>query len=284
MIIIDMNQISLASLMMDLNMRKSNEVDEGMVRHMILNSIRLYRQQFTKEYGEVILTYDSKHYWRREYFPNYKAGRRKGREKDDKDWDSIFGVLNKIKAEFRENLPYKYLEVYGAEADDIIATLCKNITFFDEDEKIMIVSGDKDFIQLQKYPNVKQYSPILKKYVNGHNPDTYIKEHILKGDTSDGVPNVLSQDNTFVDGIRQRPLGRKKIETWLDIHIDDLPEEVKRNYQRNDKLINLDNVPEELEKEIMVDFCEAPCGDRSKLLNYFIQSRLKNLTSEIGEF
>ena len=275
-----MNQISLASLMMDLNMRKSNEVDEGMVRHMILNSIRLYRQQFTKEYGEVILTYDSKHYWRREYFPNYKAGRKKSREKDNKDWDKIFGVLNKIKAEFKDNLPYKYLEVYGAEADDIIATLCKNF----QDEKIMIVSGDKDFIQLHKYPNVKQYSPILKKHINGHNPDTYIKEHILKGDTSDGVPNVLSLDNTFVDGIRQRPLGRKKIETWLDIHIDDLPDEVKRNYQRNDKLINLDNVPEELEKEIMVDFCEAPCGDRSKLLNYFIQSRLKNLTSEIGEF
>jgi len=280
MIIIDMNQISLASLMMDLNMRKSNEVDESMVRHMILNSIRLHRQQFQKEFGEVVLTYDSKHYWRREYFPNYKAGRRKGREKDDKDWDSIFGVLNKIKAEFKENLPYKYLEVYGCEADDIIATLCKNF----QDEKIMIVSGDKDFIQLHKYPNVKQYSPILKKMVNGHNPTTYIKEHILKGDTSDGVPNVLSQDNTFVDSIRQRPLGRKKIENWLDMHIDDLPSEVKRNYQRNNTLINLDNIPEELEKEIMVEFCEAPCGDRSKLLNYFIQSRLKNLTNEIGEF
>jgi len=280
MIIIDMNQISLASLMMDLNMRKSNEVDEGMVRHMILNSIRLYRTQFNKEYGEVILTYDSKHYWRREYFPNYKAGRRKGREKDNKDWDKIFTVLNKIKAEFKDNLPYKYLEVYGAEADDIIATLCKT----NQNEKIMIISGDKDFIQLHKYPKVKQYSPILKKYVNDHNPTTYIKEHILKGDTSDGVPNVLSPDNTFVDSIRQRPLGRKKIETWLDIHIDDLPEEVKRNYQRNDKLINLDNIPEELGKEIMFEFKEAPCGDRSKLLNYFIQSRLKNLTSEIGEF
>ena len=280
MIIIDMNQISLASLMMDLNMRKSNEVDEGMVRHMILNSIRLYRTQFNKEYGEVILTYDSKHYWRREYFPNYKASRRKGRENDKEKWDAIFGVLNKIKSEFKDNLPYKYLEVYGAEADDIIATLCKT----NQNEKIMIISGDKDFIQLHKYPSVKQYSPILKKFVKDHNPDTYIKEHILKGDTSDGVPNVLSPDNTFVDSIRQRPLGRKKIETWLDIHIDDLPEEVKRNYQRNDKLINLDNIPEELGKEIMFEFKEAPCGDRSKLLNYFIQSRLKNLTNEIGEF
>ena len=284
MIIIDMNQISLASLMMDLNMRKSNEVDEGMVRHMILNSVRLHRSDFHKEFGEVVLTYDSKHYWRRDYFPNYKAGRKKGRENDSKDWDAIFGCLNKIKAEFKENLPYKYLEVYGCEADDIIATLCKNITFFNENEKIMIVSGDKDFIQLQKYPNVSQYSPILKKMVNGHNPNTYIKEHILKGDTSDGVPNVLSPDNTFVDGIRQRPLGRKKIENWLDIHIDDLPDEVKRNYQRNATLINLDNVPEELEMEIMKTYKEAPCGDRSKLLNYFIQSRLKNLTNEIGEF
>jgi len=278
MIIIDMNQISLASVMMDMRMR--NELDEGMIRHMILNSIRMYRQQFNKDYGEVVLTYDSRNYWRREYFPNYKAGRRKGRENDKEKWDAIFGILNKIKSEFKDNLPYKYLEVYGAEADDIIATLCKS----NQNEKIMIVSGDKDFIQLHKYPNVKQYSPIVKKFVNGHNPTTYIKEHILKGDTSDGVPNVLSPDNTFVDSIRQRPLGRKKIETWLDIHIDDLPEEVKRNYQRNDKLINLDNIPEELEKEIMFEFKEAPCGDRSKLLNYFIQSRLKNLTNEIGEF
>ena len=279
MIIIDMNQISLASLMMDMNMRISNTVDEGMVRHMILNSIRMYRQQFHNDYGEVVLTYDSKHYWRREVFPQYKAGRKKGRENDKKDWDAIFNCLNKIKAEFRENLPYKYLEVYGAEADDIIATLCKNYS-----EKIMIISGDKDFIQLQKYPNVEQFSPILKKHVNGHDPNTYKKEHILKGDTSDGIPNVLSSDNTFVDGLRQRPLGRKKIENWLSKDIDDLNDEVKRNYQRNDKLINLDNVPEILEKVIMDEFTKAPCGDRSKLLNYFIQSRLKNLTNEIGEF
>ena len=281
MIIMDMNQITLASLMMHLNMTKTDEPDENMVRHMILNSIRMYRSQFNKEYGEIVLTYDSKHYWRRDFFPNYKAGRRKGREKDSKDWDLIFGVLNKIKAEFKDNLPYKYLEVYGAEADDIIATLCKN---FCNDDKIMIVSGDKDFIQLQKYSNVTQYSPLLKKYVNGHDPVTYIKEHILKGDTSDGVPNVLSPDNTFVDGMRQRPLGKKKIENWLDIDIDDLQDEVKRNYQRNDTLINLDKIPKELESEIMVNYNEAPSGNRSKLLNYFVQSRLKNLMNDIGEF
>tara|TARA_Y100000816_G_scaffold283882_1_gene261317 strand:+ start:1302 stop:2165 length:864 start_codon:yes stop_codon:yes gene_type:complete len=287
MIIIDMNQISLASLMMHLNMTKTKEPDENMVRHMILNSIRMYRTMFNQEYGEIILTYDSKHYWRRDFFPQYKSNRKKGREADNKDWDAIFEVLNKIKSEIKENLPYKFLEIYGAEADDIIATICK-YTQTEKDrsknEKVMIISGDKDFIQLQKYLNVKQYSPILKKLVNGSNPETYIKEHILKGDTSDGVPNVLSPDNTFTDGLRQRPLGKKKIEAWLNMDINDFKDEVKRNYQRNEKLIDLSKIPNELENEIITEFRGAPHGDRSKLLNYFIKSRLKNLTETIGEF
>jgi hypothetical protein len=282
-----MNQISLASLMMHLNMTKAKEPDESMVRHMILNSVRMYRTMFGEEYGEVILTYDSKHYWRRDFFPQYKSNRKKNRDSDSKDWNAIFETLNKIKSEIKDNLPYKFLEVYGAEADDIIATLCKfSQTEKDrsKNEKIIIVSGDKDFIQLQKYVNVKQYSPILKKYVDGHVPETYIKEHILKGDTSDGVPNVLSPDNTFTDGLRQRPLGKKKIETWLDIDINDLQDEVKRNYQRNEKLIDLSKIPNELESEILTEFHGAPFGDRSKLLNYFIKSRLRNLTETIGEF
>ena len=287
MIIIDMNQISLASLMMHLNMTKAKLPDESMVRHMILNSVRMYRTMFNAEYGEVILTYDSKHYWRRDFFPQYKSNRKKSRDADSKDWNAIFETLNKIKAEIKENLPYKFLEVYGAEADDIIATLCK-FTQTEKDrsknENIIIVSGDKDFIQLQKYVNVKQYSPILKKYVDGHVPETYIKEHILKGDRSDGIPNVLSPDHTFTDALRQRPLTSKRIESILAQEIEELDDEVKRNYQRNDKLINLDNIPEKLEEKILDDFNVATCGDRSKLLNYFIEKRLKNLTEQIGEF
>ena len=279
MIIIDMNQISLASLMMNMHMNKTTEVDEDMVRHMILNSVRMYRSMFKEKYGEVTLAYDSRHYWRRDIFPQYKQNRKKGRENDSKDWDSIFGLLNAMKSEFKEILPYKFLEVYGAEADDIIATLCKEY----QDQKTMIVSGDKDFIQLQKYKNVKQYSPILKKYVNGHNPDTYIKTHILKGDSSDGVPNVLSPDHTFVEGLRQRPLSKKKIEAWIKSETG-MSEEVKRNYQRNHKLINLDNTPEDLQKSILDTFNEAPYGDRSKILTYFIENKLKELTDSIGDF
>ena len=148
----------------------------------------------------------------------YKAGRRKGRESDNKDWDKIFGLLNDIKSEVNEFLPYKVVETYSAEADDIIAVLCKKY----QDEKIMIVSGDKDFIQLHKYNNVRQYSPITKKHINGVDPVVYIKEHILKGDRSDGIPNVLSPDHTFTDALRQRPLTSKRIESILAQEIDEL--------------------------------------------------------------
>jgi 5'-3' exonuclease len=275
-----MNQISVASVMMHLHMTKQTAPDEDMVRHMILNSLRMYRMKFCDEYGELVLCYDSKHYWRRDYYPEYKHSRKKGRDSSSNDWNAIFTVLNAIKAELKEFFPYKYLEVYGAEADDIIAALAGELEF--DNGKTLILSGDKDFIQLQKFRNVTQYSPITKKFVNGVDPDIYLSEHVLKGDSSDGVPNVLSPDNTFVDGIRQKPLSKKKIAAMID---GDFPnDEVKRNYQRNKKLIDLGESPPELFIEILKEYQEAPDGDRSKLLNYFTQKRLRNLVESIGEF
>ena len=282
MIILDMNQISVASLMMQLNMSKTDVVDENMVRHMILNSVRMYRTQFVKDYGEIVLAWDSKHYWRRDYFPHYKKNRRKSRDKDGKDWESIFNCLNKIKQELADYFPYKHIEVHGAEADDIIATLVKEYP----NEKIMIISGDKDFIQLQKYSNVSQYSPILKKHVNGEDPADYIRVHILKGDASDGVPNVLSNDDVFVEGLRQKPLSKKKIEAWKDGDFNGkiVNDNVIRNYERNKTLIDLECIPSEISTNIKTTFQEAKHGDKSKLLTYFIENRLKELTDSIGDF
>ena len=280
MILVDMNQISVASVMMHLHMTKQTAPDEDMVRHMILNSLRMYRMKFCDEYGELILCYDSKHYWRRDYYPEYKHSRKKGRQASSNDWDAIFEVLNAIKVELKEFFPYKFLEVYGAEADDIIAALAGELEF--DSGKTLILSGDKDFIQLQKFRNVTQYSPITKKFVNGVDPEIYLSEHVLKGDSSDGVPNVLSPDNTFVDGIRQKPLSKKKIQAMI---AGDFPnDEVKRNYQRNKKLIDLKESPPELYIDILKEYQEAPDGDRSKLLNYFTQKRLRNLVESIGEF
>ena len=284
MILVDMNQISLASVMMHLNITKRDSVEPGMVRHMILNSLRMYRQSFFEDYGELVICYDSKHYWRRDYYPEYKASRKKTRDSSGHDWDDIFEFLNMMKEEIKDNFPYKVLEVYGAEADDIIATLCLELEF--DNGKTLILSGDKDFVQLQKYRNVTQYSPITKKFVNGIDPNEYLYEHILKGDTGDGVPNVLSPDNTFVDGLRQKPLSKKKIAEWAGPMCEQmLPnDEVKRNYQRNKKLIDLTQSPDELFIECIKAYDDAPEGDRSKLLNYFIKNRLQELMSNIGDF
>jgi 5'-3' exonuclease len=287
MILVDMSQISLASMMMHLNMNKTTKPDENMVRHMILNSLRMYRSRFKQEFGELVLCFDSRHYWRRDHFPNYKAGRKKSRESSNLDWDTIFSCLNEIKQELKDYFPYKHIEVYGAEADDIIAALCLELEY--DNGKTLILSGDKDFIQLHRFTNVSQYSPITKKMINGFDPYHYLDEHILKGDTSDGVPNVLSPDNTFVDGLRQKPLGKKKIAEWtgeilmpLEMAIPD--GEVKRNFQRNQQLIDLSKAPEEIFLACLKEYQNAPDGDRSKLLNYFTKKRLKNLTESIGEF
>ena len=280
MILVDMNQISVASVMMHLNMTKQTKPDESMVRHMILNSLRMYRTRFVEEYGELVLCYDSKHYWRKDYYPEYKYSRKKTRDTSKHDWDAIFEVLNVIKDELKEVFPYKHLEVYGAEADDIIAALCFELEF--DNGKTLILSGDKDFIQLQKFSNVYQYSPITKKFINGTDPDDYLNEHVMKGDSSDGIPNVFSPDNTFVDGLRQKPLSKKKIATLIEGVFPN--DEVKRNYQRNKKLIDLTQSPNELFLECLQEYRKAPDGDRSKLFNYFIQKRLKNLTESIGDF
>ena len=287
MILVDMSQISLASMMMHLNMNKTTKPDENMVRHMILNSLRMYRSRFKQEYGELVLCFDSRHYWRRDHFPNYKAGRKKGRESSNLDWDAIFGCLNEIKQELKDFFPYKHIEVYGAEADDIIGALCLELEY--DNGKTLILSGDKDFIQLHRFNNVSQYSPITKKMMNGIDPHQYLDEHILKGDTSDGIPNVLSPDNTFVEGLRQRPLSKKKIAEWtgeilvpVEMAVPD--GEVKRNFQRNQQLIDLSKTPKEIFLACLKEYQDAPDGDRSKLLNYFIEKRLSNLTESIGEF
>lgn len=286
MILIDMNQVCISNLMMQIGSKRQNDVDENLVRHMVLNSLRMYRSRFSEEFGELVLCYDSKKYWRRDFFPNYKSNRKKDREASGLDWNLIFETLNNIRDEIRDNFPYKVLDVEGAEADDCIATvvdyISKTPTAF---EQVLVLSGDKDFIQLQKHNFVKQFSPVQKKFLNGQDPHLYIKEHIMKGDRSDGIPNFLSSDNTFVDELRQKPLAKKKIENWIGLEPEDFcTEEMLRNYQRNKTLIDLECIPDVLKEKILLEYLKPPKGDRANLLNYFINKRLKNLMNDIGDF
>ena len=291
MILVDMNQVCISNLMVTLT--KTNVIEEDLIRHMVLNSLRLYRKKFYKEYGELVLCYDSKHYWRRREFPYYKGTRKKDRQQSKFDWNAIFEFLNRIRDELRQYLPYKVVEVDGAEADDVIATLVKdqghrNIRLqnnMQPPQKVLILSGDKDFIQLQKYRFVHQYNPIQKKFMNGVDPKTYIAEHIMKGDRSDGIPNFPSPGDTFVSGKRQRPLGKAKLQRWVDLAPEDFTDTTTREYyERNRILIDFDYIPDEVEESILNTYETTQTPARGKMYPYFIQNKLNDLLEHITEF
>lgn len=281
MIVIDYNGIAIAGVVV-----QKLEINEDLIRHMILNSIRMYNKKFRDEYGQVVIACDART-WRRDYFPNYKFKRRENRDESSADWDEIFRIINQVRDEIRQNFPYKVIHIDGCEADDIIGTLAYEIQEFGKNEPMMIVSSDKDFVQLHKFSNVKQFSPMQKKAVVEKNPHQYLFEHILKGDSGDGIPNTLSPDNTFVDGIRQSPVTKKKIDEWLK-NAEDLEsfmdENTYRNYVRNKNLIDLSCTPSHLKEAIINTFEEDPVGIKRNVLNYLIKKRCKMLIECVEEF
>ena len=286
MILLDYNQICISNLMMQL---KHMSLSEDLIRHMVLNSLRYNRKRFGPDFGELVICCDDRNYWRKDIFPFYKAHRKVDREKSPLDWNMIFETLNKVRGELRENFPYKVLQIDRAEADDIIATLCQKFGHLGitngNAEPILILSGDKDFAQLQKYANVEQYSPITKKWIRINNPERYLREHIMRGDRGDGIPNFLSKDSCFVNGERQKPLSSKKLDAWASLEPSEFCDErMLRNYSRNETLVNLDCVPEEIQNSIHEQYDKYEEPSRKGLLNYFIKNKLRNLTEHIGEF
>jgi hypothetical protein len=288
MILLDYSQIVIANVM-------TNPKDMGVdfIRHLVLNTIRMYNQKFKEEYGDLIICCDGSNNWRRGYFEHYKASRKTTRDKSEFDWNELFRILHLIREELDEYFPYKVLHLDGAEADDIISALTIYTSenkvmngLFEEPEPVLILSSDKDFQQLQKFENVKQYSPLKKKFIKTSNPKQFLKEHIMRGDTSDGVPNFLSDDDAFVsDNKRQKPLSSKKLSVWLELDPEEFCEgEMLRNYRRNEMLIDLTKIPTKLYDEIINTYVNKKDVGRGKLFNYFVKNRLKNLMENLNEF
>ena len=292
MILVDMNQVCISNLMVSLTSTDS-KLSERLVRHMVLNSLRFYRNKFYKTYGELVLCYDSKHYWRRKEFSYYKGTRKRDREKSSLDWNEIFEVLNHIRDEIREFLPYKVIEVDGAEADDVIASLVKDQAYrnirlqnnMQPPQKVLILSGDKDFQQLQRYNFVDQFNPVQKKFVECLDPKKYLLEHIIKGDRGDGIPNYLSDDDTFVAGKRQRPLSKVKIERWLEMAPEQFCDDITtQNYERNQKLIDFDCIPSQVNADILNTFETTEPPGRGQMYVYFGKHELKEMLDHITAF
>jgi len=293
MIVVDFNQTAISNLMMEVGGRNDIEIQVPLLRHMILNSIRSYKKKFGNEYGELVIACDNQTYWRREYFPYYKAGRKKAREESGFDWKTIFEALNLIRSELEVFFPYKVINVDGAEADDIIAVLAEwsqtndtNNILFNEPKPFLVMSGDHDFIQLQKYDNVTQFSPVQKKFVKPEiSPEKYSFEHIIRGDKGDGVPNVLSDDDSIVTGTRQKSIRQDKIDIWYK-DFEAMPQDAnfKKNYERNKMLVSFDSIPQKVRTAIINSYVDKPNKDKSKLLNFFIEHKMKNMLELIEEF
>ena len=271
----------MASTMMSME-KDQTEADVDFVRHSVLNSLRMYRASYFEEYGELVICCDAPNSWRKEYFPLYKAGRKTTRESSPLNWEQIFDCFNTIKTELKTIFPYKFIQVDRAEADDVIAMICRSIN---SDEKMIIISSDKDFIQLHS-KNVKQWSPVTKKLVVDKNPAHYLFEHILKGDKSDGIPNVLSNDDSIVNGVRQKPITKKYIDNFVlhNAELNGRTDTEIRNFHRNEKLIDLKQTPKDIGDMIWREYTRSPEGSRKNLLNFFVEKRLNNLIESIGEF
>ena len=287
MILVDLNQVLLSGLMAQIASQKGVKLEEGLIRHMILNIIRTHLKNFRQEYGEVVLCSDNRKYWRKEFFPFYKANRKKTREKSDLDWHLIFDMLSKFKQELRDNFPYKVVDVEGAEADDIIGTLVPRHIMH---ENILIISSDGDFLQLQMYNGrseftVKQYNPAQKKFVVSENPAAELKEKIIRGDKGDGIPNVLSVSDCFVRDIRQTPISKGKFEKLMEKEYGEWEDENARiGFSRNQTLIDLRNIPGDIREKIINTYEETKPASKGKILDYLIANKLKSLIDVIEEF
>ena len=283
MILLDFSNIIVGSIMVSHKIPDTERFGEDFIRHLVLNSIRSYRNKYKNKYGEIVICTDFHSSWRKEVFPFYKAHRKVERDKQKAekgmDWSALFETINKIIIEIDTFFPYKVIRVEHAEGDDVIAVLSRTFK-----EKSLIVSSDKDFSQLYKYKWIRQFSPMKQKMLNDIDPIMYLKEHIIRGDKGDGIPNILSDDDCIVSGVRQKSISKKKIVNWLDQDPHDFNDEMKRGWIRNKILIDFDLIPKNIAKAILEQYNEEKKYQQGQLVNYFINNRLKYLMENMGDF
>jgi hypothetical protein len=297
MIIIDYSQVAISNVMQFSGeiMKSSSDKEKAVdiIRHAILSSIKLYKKKYGQEYGEIVIACDGRNYWRKDVFEFYKAGRKASRDKSDLDWKLIFETMAQLRQDLIDHFPYKVICIERAEADDIIGTLSKwtqsngfvTQGLYEEPQKVIIISSDGDFKQLQKYSNVRQYSPMQKKFVIVSDPKAYLIEHIVRaGD--DGIPNILSADNVFVEGIRQTPIVKKRLNSFLELGAAACENDMqRRNWNRNQTLIDLDFIPEDVSKAIIDSYTNQEIkGNKNSIMNYLIKNKCRLLLDEIEQF
>lgn len=289
MILIDYNQVALASIMaFQSDMKKGTDAEKvNLIRHVVLSAIKSYKHKYGKSYGDIVLACDGRNYWRKDFFPNYKGQRKKAREESDLDWKLIFNTLGQIRDDIREHFAYRVIHLNRCEADDVIAVLAESTQEFGNHEQVMIVSSDKDFKQLQQYDNIKQYSPYVKKLItlNKKELKEWLIGHIVKGDSGDGIPNIFSDDDCIMSGTRQSSVSSKRLTEFYEKGFEACRNDTeRRNWHRNETLVNFKHIPQEVKDSILQEYEKPPKGDKNSIMNYLIRNKCRLLLENIEDF
>lgn len=298
MILIDYSQVSLAAILTFQRELKGNEAEvKNLIRHVTLSTIKSYKKKYGKEYGQVVIACDGRKYWRKEVFEHYKANRKKSRDASDLDWKLIFDTLTEMREDLAKYFPYKVVHVERAEADDVIGVLTKYVQeneliqegLVEEAQKVLILSSDKDFKQLQLLEgDVKQWSPMVKKFITASKTEIkeWMNEHIAKGDSGDGVPNVLSADDVFIVGDRQKPVSAKRLEEFKALGREACRNDDERTrWDRNVRMVDFAHIPKDVSEEIVTAYLNTkPNTDRMAIMNYLMEHRCRLLLDELEDF
>jgi len=294
MIIIDYSGIVIAGVFVLQKEIKGKKIDDaiGLVRHIVLSSILSHKKKHSAKFGEVVIACDGRNYWRKKYFPYYKWSRGAGRAESDLDWDMIFQCMDIIRQELIKFTPYKVIQLEGCEADDIIAILTKKarIGVFGTTEPVMIISSDNDMSQLQKYDKVEQYSPSTKKMIKKSIKEVkeYLNECTVKGQKKDGIPSIYMADDWFTKpNGRAKAIYQNRLDEFLEKGIEAcVNDEERRNYTRNQTLMNFDYIPADIEELILTEYAKPreTKFDRMKLWTYLAGKRCNNLIASVEDF
>lgn len=291
MILVDYSGSMFSALHVELARNPGAKCDIKFLRHCLLNQLRSYSKKFKEDYGEMVICLEGGSCWRKEIFPNYKAGRQQSRIDSGIDWNAVFKDMNQITEELAEATPWRFMRVRGLEADDVIAILARSMetigrtTLLGDVEPTMIVSNDKDYAQLQKLPWVSQYLPRKGTTTREADPDHALIDLIVHGDKADGIPNINSEINSFVDGARQKPVSRSLMGEIFASGTSFLTESQKKRYKENETLISFDCIPDEYVQKVLEAWQDSkPKGGGMKLFTYLARNGLKEQLSRIDDF
>jgi DNA polymerase-1 len=251
-------------------------------RFLVLNSIQAMINEINP--NEVVLCMDYAS-WRKDIFPYYKSNRKK--TQNTEEFENLFKEIKEFRIELKENFPYKIIQIWKGEADDIIAVLSQNLS---KNNEVIIGSTDKDMFQLAN-DKVKIYNPIKNEFVEGKDKN-YLLELIMHGDSGDGIPNVRSDDDVFVIKEKcQKDFGPKTIQNILNTigfekWYSEQPEDIKKKFQRNKQLISLslDVIPKELQDKIMEEYKVKPTNDPQKMMHYFAEKQMTSFYDCLDKF